>query len=60
MQHTEHFKIYVRYDLMIYRGKSPLCVTAKIRLLYPSDDGSYKAFEAAEFISKIQVYTEWN
>ena len=31
----------------------PACVIAKIRLLYPSDDGSYKAFQAAEFSSKI-------
>lgn len=31
----------------------PACAIMKIRSLYPSDDGKYKAFVASEFVSRI-------
>ena len=31
----------------------PACVIMKIRSLYPSIDGKYKAFKASEFVSRI-------
>ena len=31
----------------------PACAIMKIRSLYPSDDGKYRAFVASEFVSRI-------
>ena len=35
------------------RYSLPACVVMKIRSLYPSSDGKYKAFKASEFVSRI-------